>query len=100
LPLIREQLPASIELDILRDSSVSIRESSTTSSSPSALHRAGRPGHLPVPAHAARDHDPQRRHPDGTARTFVAMHFCGFTLDNLSLLALTSPSASSSTTPS
>ncbi len=90
LPQIREQLPASIELDILRDSSVSIRESVNDVQFTLLLSialvvlviflflRTLRATMIPSVAI-----------PMALLGTFVAMHFCGFTLDNLSLLALT-----------
>ncbi len=90
LPEVRAQLPASIELDILRDGSQAIRESIHDVQFTLLLSvvlvvlviflflRSLRATLIPSLAI-----------PMALLGTFVAMHFCGFTLDNLSLLALT-----------
>jgi len=90
LPLFKQQLPESIELDILRDQSASVKE---------AVHDVQFTLLLSVflvvlviflflrsltatliPAVAI---------PMALLGTFVCMYFCGYSLDNLSLLALT-----------
>ncbi|MFT3830852.1 MAG: efflux RND transporter permease subunit [Opitutaceae bacterium] len=90
LPTIRKELPESIELDILRDSSQPIRESIHDVQFTLLLSvalvvlviflflRTLRATMIPSVAI-----------PMALLGTFVAMHFFGFTLDNLSLLALT-----------
>ena len=90
LPQIRRELPESIDLDVLRDSSVPIRESIHDVQFTMLLSialvilviflflRTLRATAIPSVAI-----------PMAILGTFVVMHFCGFTLDNFSLLALT-----------
>ena len=52
-------------------------------------HRAGDPGGLPVPAQRARHPDPGVAVPVSLIGTFGAMYLLGYSLDNLSLMALT-----------
>jgi HAE1 family hydrophobic/amphiphilic exporter-1 len=90
LPLFRQQLPPSVELDILRDSSVAIRESVHDVEFTLVLSialvvlviflflRTLRATVIPALAI-----------PMALLGTFVAMYFLGYTLDNFSLLALT-----------
>jgi hydrophobic/amphiphilic exporter-1 (mainly G- bacteria), HAE1 family len=90
LPAFQAQLPASVHLDILHDKSIPVRES--VDDVEFTLVLAGSLVVLVIflflrslratviPAVAI---------PMAMLGTFVAMYFCGYTLDNLSLLALT-----------
>ncbi|HTX66521.1 MAG TPA: efflux RND transporter permease subunit [Opitutaceae bacterium] len=90
LPAIQKQLPESIALDILRDQSTAVRESVADVRFTLLLAVA-----LvilviflflrTVPATVI----PGVAIPMALLGTFVVMYFCGYTLDNLSLLALT-----------
>ena len=90
MPSFREQLPASVSLDILFDSSESVRESVRDVQFTLLLSVAlvvlviflflRTLTATLIPAVAI---------PMALLGTFVVMYFCGYTLDNLSLLALT-----------
>jgi len=90
LPALQQQLPESISLDILRDQSIAVRESVADVRFTLLLAVA-----LvilviflflrTVPATVI----PGIAIPMALLGTFVVMYFCGYTLDNLSLLALT-----------
>ncbi len=90
LPVVRKQLPASVELNVLFDRSVTVHESVNDVQFTLMLSvalvvlviflflRTLRATLIPAIAI-----------PMALLGTFVVMYFCGYTLDNLSLLALT-----------
>src|SRR6202022_2637384 len=54
------------------------------------------PGRLPIPTRPARDPDPERRGTGLADRHLWVMYLLGYSLDNLSLMALPSPPVFSS----
>jgi multidrug efflux pump len=101
LPKLQRSMPTGATLTVVHDATESIRASvrdvQFTLILSVALVITGR-AHLP--AHRPRHHHRRRRAAAVADATFGIMWFCGFSLDNLSLMALTIGPASSSTTPS
>ena len=91
LPTFRAQMPAGVNIDVLYDRSESIRESvDEVQVHSGARPGAGRDGDLPLPAQRARRRIiPSLALPMSIIGTFAVMYLLGYSLDNMSLMALT-----------
>ena len=90
LPELQQTIPAAIDLQIAQDRSPTIRASlEEVEQTLMIFGGAGDPRGVPVPALGARHADPGRGGPGIPDRYLAAMYLCGFSLNNLSLMALT-----------
>ena len=90
LPDLQATLPSAIEVAVLTDRTTTIRASVSDVEFELALAvGAGRAGDLPVPAQPAGHRHPQPVRAAVLVGTLAVMYLLGFSLDNLSLMALT-----------
>ena len=89
LPRLHAAMPPALNVDILSDRTQTIRASVEDVSSRSPHHRARRRGDLRVPAQPVGDRHPERDRAAVAARRCALMYLLGYSLDNLSLMALT-----------
>ncbi len=90
IPTFRADLPASVDLKILFDRSEIRGAVGERRGVHAALHAgAGRAGDLPLPAQALGHDHPSLAMPLAIVGTFAVMYLLGYSLDNLSLMALT-----------
>ena len=90
LPRLQAAIPPAINIEVVSDRTQTIRASVPGRAiHPSDHDRPRDPGDLPVPAQALGDPDPERHRALALLGTFGLMYLVGYSLDNLSLMALT-----------
>ena len=89
LPSLRAQIPPSVVIEVALDRSVSIRQSVSDVEETLLIAVSGDPGDLPVPALGVGDLHSGTRGSDFALGTFAVMYVLDFSINNMTLLALT-----------
>ena len=90
MPRLADVIPSGVKVDMIVDRTVTIRASVfDVEFTLCADHRAGGAGDPAVPAECARDAHPGAAVPMWLLGAIAVMYAVGFSLDNLSLMALT-----------